>query len=1212
MRILKLRFQNLNSLVGEWQIDFTDPAFDGLFAISGPTGAGKTTMLDALCLALYGRTPRLEKVNKTSNEIISRQTGACFAEVEFATETGTYRCHWSQRRARNKPDGELQNPKHELADARSQKVLETKLREVGKRIEDITGMDFERFTRSMLLAQGGFAAFLQAAPDERAPILEQITGSEIYSTISIKVYERHSAEKKQLESLREKLGNIQPLDAEQEQQLRDELAQQQTQEQALQQQLEQCEKALAWLQNISRLSEEIQTLRIQRKDWEAEQRAFAPQLEKLTAAERALNLAADYRDLQNLRKTQQDTEQKLQDLMQSLPAHAESLQQLENQQQSAASQLQNCKTEQEKQLPLIRAAQKLDLQIAEQQAPIETAKAESDEQQTALHDLGEQQQQCRAEQVRDQQNLEELSAELSQRAADAALPEALAGIQNRIENLQQQQRQFVEKQAQTQAAAQAQQQAEQALNAAQSELAAQQSATQTQQQALADLLAGQSLADWRKTQQQRVQQANLLEKIQLAAEQNQTAQQALQTAVERTAQLEREQQQIAQNLQQQQNQHAELEKRSDLLNQQLLLLNRIQDLEEARQHLQDGEPCPLCGAQEHPYAQKDQLPQADDTTQQLAQTKAELKQLSAALAELHKQQARLEQEQAQLAQTQQQQREQSAKAAQQLADLCPQLQPALDAQAENFAAWLAQAQADNAQVTSAVARLIEAAEGAEQALERAKAQLLAAEKAAQQATYQQQQTRQEQQRLSQECEQQQAAQAEALARLQTDLQAYGVDLSGADLSAVLADLRQRAAAWREARARQEQLQGQLAQSETRLKHLAEQQIAAAERLQKYQAQHKALVQAQQTLQEQRREQFGERDPDEEEQALQAAQAQAEQVFEQARSATEQARQQLSALQAQQQSLQQQLAETATALQSSQATFEQRLQAAEFADESAYVTACLPEAERQPLVAQAKALALKGQELELRLLEKEREQAAESEKKLSEHDPTALITQRQQLREQQQGSQQRSGAIQQRLNDNEQLKRNQQQQLIELEKQLREFALWKKLYDLIGSADGKKYRNFAQGLTFELMVAHANQQLQRMSERYLLLHDAKQPLQLNVVDQYQAGEVRSTKNLSGGESFIVSLALALGLSQMASQNVRVDSLFLDEGFGTLDEEALDTALDTLASLQQEGKLIGVISHVAALKERISTQIQVLPQSGGRSILQGPGCVALTES
>ena len=124
----------------------------------------------------------------------------------------------------------------------------------------------------------------------------------------------------------------------------------------------------------------------------------------------------------------------------------------------------------------------------------------------------------------------------------------------------------------------------------------------------------------------------------------------------------------------------------------------------------------------------------------------------------------------------------------------------------------------------------------------------------------------------------------------------------------------------------------------------------------------------------------------------------------------------------------------------------------------------------------------------------------------------------------------------------------------------------------------------------------------------MVRDPDQPLELSVVDNYQAGEIRSTKNLSGGESFIVSLALALGLSRLASRNVRVDSLFLDEGFGTLDEETLETALDTLASLQQDGKLIGVISHVQALKERIRTQLSVQPVSGGRSRRAGPGVSA----
>ena len=194
---------------------------------------------------------------------------------------------------------------------------------------------------------------------------------------------------------------------------------------------------------------------------------------------------------------------------------------------------------------------------------------------------------------------------------------------------------------------------------------------------------------------------------------------------------------------------------------------------------------------------------------------------------------------------------------------------------------------------------------------------------------------------------------------------------------------------------------------------------------------------------------------------------------------------------------------------------------------------------------------------------------------------------------------------------EQLKRNTQNkskvslQLVAVTAQKKEISSWNKLHMLIGSADGKKFRNFAQGLTFEMMIHHANSHLRKMNNRYILIRDKSLPLDLNVIDTYQADEVRSTKNLSGGESFLVSLALALGLSRMASHNVRVDSLFLDEGFGTLDENALESALETLAQLREENKLIGIISHVETLKERIPLQIKVIPGSGGNSTITGPG-------
>ncbi|MBE0558141.1 MAG: AAA family ATPase, partial [Proteobacteria bacterium] len=262
MRILDVRFKNLNSLAGEWQVDFTHPAYasDGIFAITGPTGAGKTTIMDAICLALYGSTPRLGKVTRSGNEIMSRQTGECFAEVTFETAKGRYRCHWSQHRARKNPDGELQQARHEIADADSGRVLESKINQVGELIDRVTGMDFGRFTRSMLLAQGGFAVFLQASPGERSPILEQITGTEIYSRISMHVHERRAAELEKCALMQAELKGIRVLGEEEEREQQDRLKEKQGQEAGLAAKMKDLARALTWVEGMAARERELGAL----------------------------------------------------------------------------------------------------------------------------------------------------------------------------------------------------------------------------------------------------------------------------------------------------------------------------------------------------------------------------------------------------------------------------------------------------------------------------------------------------------------------------------------------------------------------------------------------------------------------------------------------------------------------------------------------------------------------------------------------------------------------------------------------------------------------------------------------------------------------------------------------------------------------------------------------------------------------------------------
>ena len=225
MRILTIRLRNLNSLSGTHTVDFTSQPLSHhqLYAITGPTGAGKTTLLDAITLALYGRTARsatdTPRADDVSDTVMSHGSGECSAELEYETATGRYFSKWYQHRARYKPRGNLQPSRREISrwnvTTEAYELLAGKLKkEVEETTEKVIGLDYARFVRSIMLAQGDFASFLQAGTADKADILEKLTGTQIYSTIGQAAYARKEAAVAALQQRTEALTYTAPLEEE--------------------------------------------------------------------------------------------------------------------------------------------------------------------------------------------------------------------------------------------------------------------------------------------------------------------------------------------------------------------------------------------------------------------------------------------------------------------------------------------------------------------------------------------------------------------------------------------------------------------------------------------------------------------------------------------------------------------------------------------------------------------------------------------------------------------------------------------------------------------------------------------------------------------------------------------------------------------------------------------------------------------------------------
>lgn len=1230
MKVLEIGGCNLASLKGEFRIALDQAPFsrDGLFAIRGVTGSGKSTLIDAICLALYNQTPRFmgqggaeigladqkDRLKATDpRSILHRGMAQGWAEVIFRGVDGSrWRARWSVARARKKADGKFQSQEMELENLDTGERPSGTRTEVLGHIQNKVGLTFEQFKRSVLLAQGEFAAFVKASEEARANLLEAMTGTDIYARISMAAQKRSALEDQKLKDLQTQRDLLGMLSEEAR-------GEQETQAGNLGQQIEEQEKEQAELQRNLGWHERSALLERQCTEAaekaglagatfeQAETRRIQFQLVEQTQALRPLhaNLARTREHHASLDRQIRDRQAALPDAERSSVDLGQAFQEKQEALAKAVEAITSAK-------PHLDAARALDTKLQEaliqSQQLVEEAKK-----------LGEAA--LAAEQARDGSQREEarLSGELAlaekELKASSSI-QALAQSWPRIEK-------DIEGFAKTREALQ---QAKMALDAVR-DTAREQGRTRasfqkdleeriaglSSQQAALDLLSHhmaeeprETLDATRKANQASLDQVHAAEGILLRL--HPLLSQLTDAEGEARAQVSAKNQantDLDEALR-------DLPALEGGLNEAKAALERAQaalSLEDRRHQLVDGEPCPLCGSAEHPWAQGSplaglleaqtrQVAELDRRRNELgqirtraqtqmteagkAETKA-LKEGKAYAASVQKEEATWKEARIRLPELPEDGR--SSHALTQIRGLILDLEERLT------------------DIGKREAALLELEKQAEQLRRKG----CEAEKQRQVLDGKIRMVDEALQRLSV----QEAEHARDITNLESALRGHRETLATvldpdalAELDHDPASLRTRLAASVAKRQAAEAAQIELTRQMAGIaKNLEGQRATASEKRTAATtggAKRDEAVTAVGRLQDQRKGFFEGRSVAEVEKGLEAHRKACDESMEMARTALQAADKSLGELKHAIATLQEQWNLAETAMKSAHSVFLEAMAQGWESDLEA-LEACLG---WTPEAIQAERTALQALETEC---SKTKAVLDEYQKALGEHLDSERPMQTREELETLSGSLKAAlddlkralGGFQADLKRDDQARRNAEALTLAIRDQQDRTRLWNEMNTLVGSSDGKKFRTFAQSLTLEALLVFANDQLSRLTPRYRLQRVPGCELEIQVIDQDMGDEIRAINSLSGGETFLVSLALALGLSSLSASDTPIDSLFIDEGFGTLDSETLETALSVLDELQSQGRQIGIISHVDGLATHIPVQITVGKLGGGRS-------------
>ncbi|AMR26793.1 hypothetical protein A0257_06490 [Hymenobacter psoromatis] len=1226
MKIISLRFANLNSLPGPYLIRFdAAPLADtGLFAITGPTGAGKSTLLDAIAVGLYGRVPRHDR---QVGEMVSRHADDAFSEVEFEVhetnpDTGLtcrvrYRSRWEiKRKTRGKDKGGLNQDAMTLAlSASGQTFLSGKVA-VPDKVSELSGLDFGQFEQAVLLSQGKFARFLHAPEPERSALLEKMTNVGIYSRLSVAAFEKAKAEKQATELLAARLDATRLLPDEERAALETQLdaLHQQAEDHHLEQQ--ELTVGLTWRTILDQLDKQLRDTTREVESLRLAESTLQPEFVRLAGHERAnaQELATPLALAEVARQTLERGTGQLTRLADDLPHLTAAAETAATASDAAADAHLTAQTKENDRRPILESARDQDaaLVITRQElSKKQTAHAQNfgahqraqaawDDQARALQGLADQQTTLDSWLI-DHSHEIDLKSQLNELGREII---DLQGAQREVATREARRGELLKNQRLAAADFSRQQQLETEASARQQAIKDEGQPCRTERDALLRDTTPANLAqraDDLTAHLQGLQQ--LLPKAEAAHERQaraadlaahiQAEAPSLTTATTAVGHLE--------------TRRTDGQELLESYRRELRAQQALADLNAHRQHLQAGQPCPLCGALEHAFA-ADFAPDADAQELRVMRQQKALANLEEELRAAAQDLTRRQTEQQQRQQQQQEALDAADAARRQAQELAAALAPTPPAPADPAAVralLLDAAQAQNTAVTDR-RRLAEL----DEKLAVLREKYLAAGKEATDAqgemrllTQRQDTTAQELRQLAADLEHEREQAEIYQSTIREILRPHQLALPARPpYDGVLATLAERAATYEARRAA-------LAEGRDKLLESRVQHKAKGEELQNRQQQlaaDKDLLDAEQlALDEQqaaRLAHYAGSDPAAETEQLRRLTQQLAEAERLAQAHHAQQRQALAIGQSAHAALQDQLTTDRTAHDERQTELAAALAAAGFATAAEARALLLPPAEAERLHQRRQEHLTATAAADRRLADLTAEQQHHAEAGLTPLRAAELTAQLTTLSNADDILQQKLGAVSNQLVQDDSARQQLAEGLRELQARRQEEQRWQDLAEQIGSAKGDKFSRFAQGLTLSHLARLANLRLRQLTNRYSILKTPNQDLELQIIDHDQADSKRPMASLSGGESFLVSLALALGLSELAGYKARIESLFIDEGFGTLDPDSLNTALDALERLQHSGKMIGIISHVADLKERIGTQIRVQPGAGGNSTVR----------